>query len=93
MSEAKRSVTDEPEGYRVAIHQSVTLQHLMMGIPRSLCIVIWTTVVALSLPLRTWYAIPLGLFFHVLALAATKRDAQFFDVFRRAITYKVLYRL
>ncbi len=84
---------DEPDGYRVPIHQSITLHHLMMGIPRALCIVIWTGVVALSLPLRTWYAIPLGLFFHAVSLAASKRDPQFFDVFRRALNYKLFYRV
>lgn len=84
---------DEPEGYRVPIHQAATLHPLMMGVPRSLCIVIWTGVVALSLPLRTWYAIPLGLFLHLIAVAAARRDPQFFDVFRRAILYRVLYRV
>ena len=84
---------DDPEGFRIPIHQSLTIEHLMAGIPRTLCIVIWTFVVALSLPLRTWYAIPLGIFFHAVAYAASRRDPQFWEVFRRAILYRVLYRV
>ena len=49
-------------------------------------------IVALSMPLHTVYAIPLGIGFHVLAYAATRRDPQFWDVFRRAIRFGVLYR-
>ena len=85
--------TDEPEGFRIPIHQSLTIELLLAGIPRTLCRGIWTFVVALSLPLRTWYAIPLGVFFHSVSYAATRRDPQFWDVFRRAIRYGVFYRI
>lgn len=80
-------------GFRVPIHRAVVLHQLMMGVPRALCIVIWTSVVALSLPLRSWYAIPVGLFLHVVSVAAAKRDPQFFDVLRRSLRYQVLYRV
>lgn len=83
---------EEPEGFRIPIYQSLTVEHLMMGVPRGLCLVIWTFVVALSLPLRTWYAIPLGVFFHALSYAAARRDPQFWDVFRRAIRYGTFHR-
>ena len=92
MSDSGLLTMDEPEGYRVPIHQSLTLHHLMLGIPRPLCIVIWTFCVALSFPLHTWYAIPLALFLHVVSMAAAKRDPQFWDVFRRALYFKVFYR-
>ena len=90
---AQIPITHDPDGFRVPIHQSLTLQHLMLGIPRSLCLVIWTFCVALSFPLRTWYAIPMALGFHVVAAAAAKRDPQFWDVFRRALGFTVFYRL
>jgi len=93
MAESDGAHQGEPDGYRVPIHQSVTLHHLMMGVTRALCIVIWTGVVALSFPLRTWYAIPLGLFLHAVSFAAAKRDPQFFDVFRRAVAYRIFYRV
>jgi type IV secretion system protein VirB3 len=85
--------TADPDGYRVPIHQSLTLQHLMLGIPRTLCLMIWTFCVALSLPLRTWYAIPPALFLHLVSMAAAKRDPQFWDVFRRALRFKIFYRV
>ena len=93
MAEGDAYANDEPEGYRVAIHQSLTLHHLMLGVPRALCIVNWTTVLALSLPLRTWYAIPLGVFIHMVAFAAAKRDPEFFDVFRRSVHYQIFYKV
>ena len=83
---------NDPDGYRIPIHQSLTIEHLMAGVPRTLCIVIWTFVVALSLPLRTWYAIPVGVFFHIVAAAAARRDPQFWDVFRRAIRTHIFYK-
>jgi len=83
----------EPEGFRVPIHTALTLPHLLMGIPRGVCLVNWTTVVALSLPLRTWYAIPLGMFFHALAYGAARRDAQVWEVFRRTLKTQPWYGL
>lgn len=85
--------TDDPEGFRVPIHQSLTMHHLMLGIPRTLCIVIWTFCVALSLPLHSWYAIPLCVFIHVVSARAAKKDPQFCDVARRALQYKRYYRV
>src|ERR1700730_8621877 len=70
MSDSELLIMNEPEGYRIPIHQSLTLHHLMLGIPRSLCIVIWTFCVALSFPLRTWYAIPLALFLHAFSTSS-----------------------
>lgn len=93
MSESHSIASAEPDGYRIVVHQSLTIEHMMAGIPRGLCIIIWTFVVALSLPLRTWYAIPLGVFCHAVSYAAARRDPQFWDVFRRAILYKVFYQV
>jgi type IV secretion system protein VirB3 len=86
-------IDEEPEGYRIPIHQSLTAHHLMLGLPRTLCLVIWTLCVALSLPLRTWYAIPICLFLHIVGVAAARRDPQFFDVFKRSFRYKTFYRV
>jgi type IV secretion system protein VirB3 len=85
-------ISQDPEGYRVPIHQSLTVQHLTLGIPRGLCILIWTFCVAMSMPLHTWYAIPPTLFVHIVAKVAAERDPQFWDVFVRAMKHKVLYR-
>jgi len=83
---------DVPEGFRVPIHQSLTRPLMLGGVPRTLAILNWTFCVALSLPLRTWYAIPLSFFLHAVFYRAAKRDPEFWDVFRRAIRSKVFYR-
>jgi type IV secretory pathway TrbD component len=81
-----------PAGYEVTIHQSAIKQQLIMGIPRQLAIVLYTVVGALTLPLGTWYAIPPGVFLHLIFAAAAKKDPLFWDVFRRAFRYRAFYR-
>ena len=81
------------EGFTIPIHASLTKRLLIGGVPRELAIINWTFVAALSIPLATWYGIPLGLFVHFVAQAAAKKDPDFFDVFRRGIRYKIFYRV
>jgi type IV secretion system protein VirB3 len=69
------------------------MHQLMLGVPRTLCIVIWTFCIALSLPLHSWYAIPLCVFIHVVSARAAKKDPQFWDVTRRLLQYKRYYRV
>lgn len=80
------------EGFELTIHQSAIKPHLVMGIPRQLALVLYTAVGALTLPLSTWYAIPPGLFLHVILAAAAKKDPLFWDVFRRAFLIRAFYR-
>jgi type IV secretion system protein TrbD len=80
------------EGFEVPIHLSVIKTQLVMGIPRQLALVLYTIILALTLPLATWYAIPPGLFLHFLFAAAAKKDPGFWDVFRRAFSYHAFYR-
>ena len=81
-----------PEGFELTIHQSAIKQQLVMGIPRQLALVLYTLVAALTFPLGTWYAIPLGVFLHLVFVAAAKKDPFFWDVFRRAFFYRNFYR-
>ena len=80
------------EGFEIPIHQSAIKGQLVMGLPRQLALVLYTIVAALTLPLSTWYAIPPGLFLHAVFAAAARRDPAFWDVFRRAIGYRLFYR-
>ena len=82
----------KPEGFEIAIHQSAKKQQLVMGIPRQLALVLYTLVGALTVPLGTWYAIPPGIFLHLVFVAAAKKDPLFWDVFRRAFLYRHFYR-
>ena len=80
------------DGFEVPIHQSLTARHMLGGVPRDLGILIWTFVAALTVPLQTCYGIPIGVFVHAVAFAATKRDPDFFDVLKRAVRFGVFYR-
>ena len=81
-----------PEGFELTIHQSAIKPQLVMGIPRQLALVLYTLIAALTVPLATWYAIPPGIFLHLVFVAAAKKDPLFWDVFRRAFLYRTFYR-
>jgi type IV secretory pathway TrbD component len=81
-----------PEGFELTIHQSAIKPQLVAGIPRQLALVLYTLMAALTFPLGTWYAIPPGLFLHLVFVAATKKDPFFWEVFRRAFLYRYFYR-
>jgi len=81
-----------PEGFELTIHQSAIKPQLVAGIPRQLALVLYTLMAALTFPLGTWYAIPPGLFLHIVFVAAAKKDPFFWEVFRRAFLYRHFYR-
>jgi type IV secretory pathway TrbD component len=82
----------QTQGFEIPLHQSAIKAQLVMGLPRQLALVLYTIVVALTLPLSTWYAIPPGLFLHAVFAAAARRDPAFWDVFRRAVGSRLFYR-
>lgn len=86
------STEEEPEGFRIPVHKSLTSKHMLGGVPMRLAIFNWTFCVALTMPLRTWYAIPISLFIHAVAYALAQRDPQFYDVIKRSIWLKTFYR-
>jgi type IV secretion system protein TrbD len=80
-------------GFEIPIHRSLTEQILMGGVPRAVAIINGTFVAAMGLGLHSFYAVPVGIILHLLALAATKKDPQFFEVFKRHIKQKDHYRV
>lgn len=93
MAELLTGKTDEPEGYKIPIRKSLTGRIMLGGVPQRLAIANWTFCVALTLPLHTWYAIPISMFIHAAAYQFAKRDPDFLDVVRRSIRYKTFYRV
>ncbi len=79
------------EGYEIPIHKSLTDQILIGGVPRTVALINGTMVAALGLGLHSLLALPVGGLVHLLALAATKADPDFFSCFRRHIRQKNLY--
>lgn len=80
-------------GYVIPIHRSLTEQILLGGVPRGIAILNGTFVAAMGLGMHSFWSVPVGLVLHLLALAATKRDPQFFDCFSRHIKQKDHYRV
>lgn len=80
-------------GYEIPIHRSLTEQILLGGVPRGIAILNGTFVAAMGLGMHSLYAVPVALLLHLLALAATRRDPQFFDCFKRHIRQKDHYRV
>ena len=79
------------EGFEIPIHKSLTEQILMGGVPRTIALINGTLVAALGLGLHSLLAFPVGILIHLLALAATKADPDFFNCFRRHLRQKNLY--
>lgn len=79
------------DGFEIPIHRSLTEQILMGGVPRQIALLNGTLAAALGLGLQSWFAIPVSLLIHILAVIATKKDAQFFDCFKRHISQKSYY--
>jgi type IV secretion system protein TrbD len=78
-------------GYEIPIHRSLTEPILLGGVPRTIAILNGTFIAAMALGLHSIFAIPLGILLHLLAVSATRKDAQFFDCFRRHIKQKNYY--
>lgn len=78
-------------GFDVPIHRSLTQQIMLAGVPREIAILNGTTVAAFGLGLHSFWAIPIGIILHVLAVVAARKDPQFFGCFRRHIKQKSYY--
>jgi type IV secretory pathway TrbD component len=76
-----------PDGMEVPVHRSLVAPMLLMGLPRTVALVLWTTVAAFSLGLRQLWVLPIGMLLHVLAAAAIKADPYFFDILVPALKH------
>lgn len=80
--------SDQPDGFEIPLSLALTQPVLLAGVPRSVAILSGTATAALSLGLQVWWlGIPLGLAMHAIAVALTKADPLWLDVFRRQIRF------
>lgn len=79
------------DGYEVPLHRALTEPILLGGVPREIAILNGTFAAGFVLGLQMLYAIPIFFIIHIVAVFFTKKDPQFFDVFRRHITQKSYY--
>jgi len=73
------------------IRQSLTNQILLAGVPRTIALLNGTLAAALGFGLQSWFAVPICIMIHLIAVAGTKKDPQFFDCFKRHINQKSFY--
>jgi len=72
----------------VSLHRSLTEVIMIGGIPRASAILTWTIALAVGIGLRSWYAIPLGVFLHSAFYFLARHDPQFLETFTRHFRYK-----
>ncbi len=79
------------EGFEVPIHRSLTQTIMIGGAPREISILNGTLTAVLFLGLHSPIGLPIGIAIHLLAVALSKKDPQFFATFRRQIRQKRFY--
>ena len=74
-----------PHGFEVLLHRSIVEPMLLAGLPRTVALVLWTTIGAFAFGLHQVWVLPIGIGLHAAAAAATKADPYFFDVVLSAV--------
>ena len=74
-----------PEGFDVPLHRSLIEPMLLAGIPRTVALVLWTSIGAVAFGLHQIWVVPIGIVLHGAAAAVTKSDPYFFDIVMGAI--------
>ncbi len=65
----------------IPLHQSLTHRFTMWGLPRTLGISLWTTILAMALGMQQLWVVPVGVLFHLLLLRISKKDPYMLEVF------------
>ena len=81
----------ENDGFEVPLHRSVTEPILLAGVPREVIIINLTLAGVFILGAHIWFSAPLFLIIHLVAVRATKQDAQFFEILLRHLQQKPYY--
>lgn len=79
------------EGFEVPIHRSLTQPIMIAGVPRELAIINGTVTAAMVLGMHSPIGLPVGFLLHLLFMAVSKKDPQFFATFRRQVRHKRYY--
>jgi type IV secretion system protein VirB3 len=83
---------DHVPGFEIPVHRSLTERILFVGVPREAALLNATFTAAFVFGLQCWYALPIGVGLHCLAVRLVRRDDRFFDVARRSLRFRVFYR-
>lgn len=78
-------MSDRTPGFEVPLHRALVEPILMMGLPRTVALLLWVSIAALAFGLRQLWVLPVGGLLHALFVALTKSDPHFFEIFVRAV--------
>jgi type IV secretory pathway TrbD component len=76
---------NRPDGLEVPVHRSLVAPMLLVGLPRIVALVLWTSVSSFAFGLRQLWVLPIGILLHVAAAAAVKTDPHFFEILVQAL--------
>jgi type IV secretory pathway TrbD component len=73
------------DGLEVPLHRSLIEPMMVVGLPRTVALVLWTTVCAFAFGLRQIWVLPIGLVLHLVCAAAAKADPYIFSILGAAL--------
>ena len=68
------------QGLEVPLHRALVEPMLLAGLPRTVALVLWTSVGAFAFGLHQLWTLPIGILLHLAAAAATRADPYVFDI-------------
>lgn len=71
-------MNEKPEGYYIPIHKSLVDPLLIGGIPRNLCLALWSCGIAIGVMLKMYWFFIVVISTHFVVLRMTKKDPDFF---------------
>ena len=73
------------EGLEVPLHRSLTEPMMVVGLPRTVALVLWTAVCAFAFGLRQIWVLPIGVVLHLACVAAARSDPYIFEILALAL--------
>ena len=71
-----------------SVYRALYERQMVMGIPRSITIIIWFTACALAFLQFAFFLLPFALFLHITISYFYKKDDYFFDIMLRNKAYQ-----
>lgn len=79
-------------GFELPLHASLAQPILIAGVPRNMAILTLIVTLFAAIGLKAWQAaLPLGFVVHGASVFLTRRDADWFPVFRRHLKHAEVY--
>jgi type IV secretory pathway TrbD component len=89
--ERSAATSADEHGYRTMLHQAPTIPVMIGSVPRDLCIMWWSVILAALVAGLMWQAIPIGVAGHWVFQRVTKSDPYWLHVVKRHLTYRGYY--